>query len=159
MKREFTATAYIFDKQKILLIYHRKLLKWLPPGGHIEENETPPEAALRETLEETGLVIELIKQENTWVNQLNASSFERPYLCLLEEIPAYKDIPTHQHMDMIYIARPLQQQTNITPSEKMRWFTLSELLELQLEVDIFTETLQVISHLFEVFAEQSLISK
>src|SRR5438309_1914918 len=98
MKKEFTATVYIIENQKVLLIYHHKLQKWLPPGGHIEENETPPEAAKREALEETGYEIEFIIQENVWIKQLNASSFERPYLCLLEEIPAYKDKEAHQHM-------------------------------------------------------------
>jgi len=66
---------------------HPKLKKWLPPGGHVEENESPPEAATREVKEETGLEITFIKQENIWIEKWNAKSFERPFLCLTEEIP------------------------------------------------------------------------
>jgi hypothetical protein len=50
--------------------------------------------------EETGLEIEIIMQENIWIERWNANSFPRPYLCLLEEIPARPDQPTHQHVDL-----------------------------------------------------------
>ena len=60
MIRHFTASSYIFNNNKTLLIYHKKLKKWMAPGGHIDENEAPHEAAIRETLEETGLKVEII---------------------------------------------------------------------------------------------------
>lgn len=146
--KQFTATSYIIDedKQEVLLIYHKKLKKWLPPGGHIEANETPPEAAKREALEETGIAIEFIQQENIWIDRWNAKSFERPYLCLLEEIPSHGDTPAHQHMDLIYIARPAALQDPLFPKEQneMRWFTLQELQALVPDVDIFAETLSTI---------------
>src|SRR6185437_245535 len=87
LERHFTATAYILENGRALLLKHPKLGKWLPPGGHVEPNETPPECAKREAREETGLRVELIPQENLWLNYSNAASFERPYLCLLENIP------------------------------------------------------------------------
>ena len=36
-----------------------KVKAWLPPGGHIENNETPVEAVKRETFEEAGIHIKL----------------------------------------------------------------------------------------------------
>lgn len=147
MIKEFTATVYIIEEQKVLLIYHHKLQKWLPPGGHVEENETPPDAARREALEETGLTIELIPQENIWVNRWNANSFERPYLCLLEEIPPYKDNPAHQHMDFVYLGRSLDTSPLFSTPD-LRWFTLDELAFLKPDEEIFCETLEVIHHLF-----------
>lgn len=143
MEKHFTATAYIIDQGKVLLLMHPKLKKWLPPGGHIELNETPPECAKRETLEETGLEIELIEQENLWLNFWNASSIERPYLCLLENIPAYGDKPAHQHIDMIYLAKPLRG----TLLEGVRWFSLEEVEKMTDEEEIFTETKTTIRHL------------
>lgn len=148
MKKEFTASVYILEEQKVLLIFHRKLGKWLPPGGHVEEDETPPQAARREALEETGWEVEFILQENTWVNCWNASSFERPYLCLLEEIPPYKDHPAHQHMDFVYVAKPVRFNPIESPQEQMQWFTWEELQTLEPDVLIFKETLQVLRHLF-----------
>ena len=141
-QRQFTATSYIVDEDKVLLIFHRKLQKWLPPGGHIDPGETPPEAARREAFEESGLEVELIRQENIWINQPNAQSFERPFLCLLEEIPAHKDQAAHQHMDMIYVARPIggSLTQNDRETNGIRWFTLAEIDALDGEVDIFEET-------------------
>ena len=47
---------------KVLLHLHRKLGMWLPPGGHIERDEIPDDAAVREVFEETGLNVELVRQ-------------------------------------------------------------------------------------------------
>lgn len=150
MEKQFTASVYIIDADKVLLIYHEKLSKWLPPGGHIEPNETPPEAARREALEETGYHIELIQEELIWVERWNAKSIERPLVCLLEEIPANKDQPAHQHMDMIFAARPLSQTTYIEKQQK-RWFTLPEVLALKSDAEIFAETKEVVQAVFNKF--------
>ena len=52
--RHFTVAVFVVWEGKVLLHRHRKLGMWLPPGGHIEENELPDEAAVREVLEEVG---------------------------------------------------------------------------------------------------------
>ena len=58
MKRHFTSTTFVLHpkENKILLHWHNKVNAWLPPGGHVEDNETPVDTARRETLEETGSV-------------------------------------------------------------------------------------------------------
>lgn len=148
MIRQFTATVYILDdkRQKVLLVHHKKLGKWLPPGGHIDHNETPPEAAIREAKEETGLDVELMKQENIWIDRPNAKSLARPYLCLLEEIPAHGDHPAHQHIDQIFVGRAIGGDSNHNGDEvhDMRWFSLDDLKQLKPEIEIFEETLQTI---------------
>jgi ADP-ribose pyrophosphatase YjhB (NUDIX family) len=53
MKKQYTATVFILQDDKVLLIYHKKLKKWLPPGGHLEEGELPSAGAIREAKEET----------------------------------------------------------------------------------------------------------
>jgi 8-oxo-dGTP pyrophosphatase MutT (NUDIX family) len=148
MRKEFTASVYLINNQKVLLIYHRKLQKWLPPGGHVEADETPVEAARREVMEETGLTIEIISQENLSIDCWNAKSIERPYLCLLEEIPPYGNAPAHQHVDFIFVGRPLEESSS---SFSYRWFSWDNLQDLQPDVDIFKETLLVIQHLFQFF--------
>ena len=57
LDKHFTATTYIVHANQpiTLLHYHRKLRTWLPPGGYLEKNETPFEAAIREIHEETGI--------------------------------------------------------------------------------------------------------
>lgn len=150
MIRQMTATVYILEADKILLIYHKKMRKWLPPGGHLDQHEPPSVGALREAKEETGLDVELITQENLWINpRPNGRSIERPYMCLLEKIPAFGDIPPHEHIDFIYVGRPVGGTLtyNEEETEGLRWFSLDELEDLELDVDIFGDTLEIIKHL------------
>ncbi len=151
MIRQFTATVYVLQEKQVLLHFHKKMGKWLPPGGHLEENETPPECAIREALEETGLHVELIRDENLWVDCWNASSFERPFLCLLENIPPYKDQPAHQHVDFIYLGRPAggSLDPEAIAQTQLRWFTLDEVLALKTDEEIFGETQQTIQSIFQ----------
>ena len=53
-KIDFTVAIFVVHDEKILLIHHRQLDKWLPLGGHIELDEDPEQAALREAKEESG---------------------------------------------------------------------------------------------------------
>ena len=59
-KIDFTVAIFVVHDGKVLLIHHRRLDKWLPLGGHIELDEDPEIAALREAKEESGLDVELI---------------------------------------------------------------------------------------------------
>ncbi len=55
MRRAFSIAVYPRHEGRVLLIHHRRLAMWLPPGGELEVDETPLEAAARELFEETGL--------------------------------------------------------------------------------------------------------
>ena len=54
-----TASAVVLDAASgaVLLHLHRRLDRWLQPGGHIDPDERPEDAAIRETLEETGVAV------------------------------------------------------------------------------------------------------
>ena len=58
--RDFTVAVFVIHNDHVILHIHQKLQRWLPPGGHIEPNELPDDAAIREVLEETGVAIELV---------------------------------------------------------------------------------------------------
>jgi len=147
LERHLTASAYIIEAGRVLLLHHGKLNKWLPPGGHVELNETPSECIKREVLEETGLEIDLILQENLWLKLWNASSIERPYLCLLQQVPAYGTEAAHEHIDMVFIAKPVGGKL----FSSVHWFTLNEVDNLREEEEIFSETKTVIHHIYASF--------
>lgn len=126
VKRDFTATVYVVHNQKVLLHYHRKVHKWLPMGGHIEPNETPEEAALRELQEEAGIVGQIVPEDSLSINCYNAKSLCKPFLMLLEEIPAWGDQPYHQHIDHIFVCKAKALPDQLGP-EQCRWFTEGEI--------------------------------
>jgi 8-oxo-dGTP pyrophosphatase MutT (NUDIX family) len=67
--RDFTVAVFVVHRDRVLLHMHRKLGLWLPPGGHIEPNELPDEAAIREVEEEAGIGIDLIQDPNLPVDR------------------------------------------------------------------------------------------
>jgi 8-oxo-dGTP pyrophosphatase MutT (NUDIX family) len=97
--RHFTVAVFVVSEGKVLLHHHRKLGMWLPPGGHIERDELPDDAAVREVLEETGLEVELLGERREDVN--DPVQLRRPAGVQLENIG-----PGHQHIDLIYFAAP-----------------------------------------------------
>ena len=97
--RHFTVAVFVVRDGKVLLHWHRKLGMWLPPGGHIERDELPDEAAVREVREETGVEVELVGERREDVE--DPVQLHRPAGVQLEDIG-----PGHQHIDLIYFARP-----------------------------------------------------
>jgi len=97
--RHFTVAVFVVRDGKVLLHWHRKLGMWLPPGGHIERDELPDEAAVREVLEESGVEVELVGERREDVE--DPVQLHRPAGVQLENIG-----PGHQHIDLIYFARP-----------------------------------------------------
>ena len=89
----------------MLLLWHSKVGSWLPPGGHIEENEDPAQAVRREIKEETDLEVEICSTSDK-PNFEYPFSLPRPEYVLIEDIDDPIEGP-HQHIDMIYYCRPL----------------------------------------------------
>ncbi len=148
MMRHFTATAFVIDsKKRVLLLWHKRLGRWMPPGGHVDENETPEDAAKRECKEETDMDVEIVGDSQADLFTGNPSEgrmLKKPIAMLLEEIPAYpaRNEPAHQHMDFLYIARPLDESQALTVLEaearEMRWFTAQEIAALDENTEIFS---------------------
>jgi 8-oxo-dGTP pyrophosphatase MutT (NUDIX family) len=125
--RHFVATGYVVHEGRTLLLLHKKLGLWLPPGGHIDEGELPEEAALREIREETGLEVELVSPRR----EPDPSAPGVRYLHLPSHVQL-EDIPNHpQHIDLIYFTRAKTDKAHFSPDESrgMRWYTSEELDE------------------------------
>src|SRR5262249_20603119 len=89
-----TGSAIVVDAaaERTLLLFHRKLKRWLQPGGHAESGESTGEkVALREVEEETGLQAIALHPHAP-----------RPLDVDVHDIPARKDEPAHEHLDLRY---------------------------------------------------------
>ncbi len=104
MKKCIVASCLVIDKGKLLMLEHRKIGKWLPPGGHVEPGEFPDEAALREIKEETGLDVEIIGDDRIMHTDSLSHTLREPFAIVYEDVP-YKTGPMHTHFDMVYVVK------------------------------------------------------
>ncbi|MEE3234512.1 MAG: NUDIX hydrolase [Candidatus Latescibacterota bacterium] len=128
--RDFTATTFVVSNNCTLLLWHRKLRAWLPPGGHIESNELPEEAAIREVREETGLTVRIVGSQR---KMQSVKVLHSPRAILLEDIE-----PGHQHIDLIYFAKIVDGSLSINRREsvKFKWFNTAQLDSKEIADDI-----------------------
>ena len=104
MRRHFTATGFVVQDSRTLLHWHKALQQWMPPGGHIEPDEDPVQAVLREIREETGVTAEVIPSAPA-LPFTNPGQVPPPYTILLED--GHEPGEPHQHIDLIYFCRLL----------------------------------------------------
>lgn len=116
-----TASAWVVDSrlQRVLLLHHGKLNRWLQPGGHIESGDTSAcAAALREATEETGL---------TFFRQLG-TVFDVD----VHDIPGRHGEPPHVHYDVRYafLADPGEPLAITRESRELGWFPVADAARL-----------------------------
>lgn len=133
LEREFTVAVFVVRDDSVLLLFHRKLQKWLPPGGHIDLPELPDEAAQRETWEETGLRVRLVDRNRLPVDY--PPQLARPAGIQVEDIG-----PGHQHIDLIYFAvpDPADQviRENLVECEQCGWFSAEDITRMNVPEDV-----------------------
>ena len=125
-KIDFTVAIFIVHAGKILLIHNRKLDKWLPLGGHIELDEDPEQAALREAKEESGLDVELLGERPPTTSPGTRALIAPRFL----DIHRISD--THEHIGLIYWAKPRGGTVQLAVAEHhdIRWCAADELEKL-----------------------------
>ena len=126
IERHFTVAVFVVSDRRVLLHRHVKLGMWLPPGGHIETGELPDDAAIREVEEETGVTVDLCGDCGLPIDY--PRQLIRPAGIQLEDIA-----PRHQHIDLIYFAKPVVN-SDIDPihagAVQAGWYALDELVGL-----------------------------
>jgi 8-oxo-dGTP pyrophosphatase MutT (NUDIX family) len=121
----FTGSAVVVDPEgkRVCFIHHRKLGRWLQPGGHAEpldEGELE-KTALREAQEETGLAVYL------------HPTAPRPFDLDVHAIPAKGEKPGHLHLDVRYLLvaeDPEALKAQEAETLGARWFSFAEALEV-----------------------------
>ncbi len=128
---DFVVCVYIVFCGKVLLIKHKELGLWLPIGGHIELNETPDEALVREVKEECGLDIEVIGGKHAEISGIT-----------LMYTPAFVDVHAinkeHKHIGLVYFARAKTGNAALAEQEHdaIQWVGLDELENYNLRPNV-----------------------
>jgi 8-oxo-dGTP pyrophosphatase MutT (NUDIX family) len=135
--QHYVATSYVYDQQRdsFLLILHKKLGKWLPPGGHLDDGELPHQGALRELLEETGLqgtIVGLLPTPD--VDTPSTPQLYTPFCVLAETIPANSNEEEHIHIDFIYVVEIDSTEPLFLLASEVdgaRWISSEEIADLE----------------------------
>ncbi|MEZ5401995.1 MAG: NUDIX hydrolase [Bryobacteraceae bacterium] len=115
-----TGSAWVLDPTgaRVLLTFHRKLERWLQLGGHVEDDETVPAAALREAHEESGLNGIVLAAETVFDVDIHA-------------IPATPKRAAHLHYDVRFLClAPAAEPRPNEESREVRWVPLDEVSTL-----------------------------
>lgn len=139
MEKHLTASAYIVykinGKSKVLLHIHRKWKHWLGFGGHVEKNENPQQAIIREVKEESNLNIKLLLQKKKFLKDKHRRELSAPFTMLEIKIPKRKKEKAHCHIDFVYFATATEI-SSLKVEEKYGWFSKEELKAMKLEQDV-----------------------
>jgi ADP-ribose pyrophosphatase YjhB (NUDIX family) len=123
---DFTVEVFIVYENKVLLRKHDKYKKWLSVGGHVELNEDPNQAAVREVKEEIGLEIVLDDSLKPIYKKDDTQELIPPYFLNRHRIGS-----VHEHVTFVYFAKTnnnkITQDMKDEQSEECRWFTKEEL--------------------------------
>jgi 8-oxo-dGTP pyrophosphatase MutT (NUDIX family) len=108
-----TGSALITGPRGVVLHKHRRLGIWLQPGGHVDPGETPAEAAVRESTEETGLAVQLVADE-------------------IIHVDVHLGGKGHTHLDLRYLCTAPDSDPTPPPAESQEvfWFSWDAAIEM-----------------------------
>jgi len=122
-----TGSAWIVDRpgERVLLTHHRKLNRWLQPGGHADGDPDVLAVALKEGLEETGLID---------LEPVDGQIFDLD----IHAIPARGEDPEHLHYDVRFLVRDGGAGNYLVSEEShdLAWVPMAELETFTTEVSM-----------------------
>lgn len=137
-----TGSAWIVspDRQQIVLIHHRKLDRWLQPGGHADGDPDVAAVALREAREETGLTsLRLVGNDGEGPPIFDVD---------VHTIPARGDVPEHLHYDIRFlIEADLEEPFGVSAEVTgIQWVFVYKLKLYTVEDSIWRMTRKIINN-------------
>ena len=122
-----TGSAWIVDRagQFVLLTHHRKLGRWLQPGGHADGDSDVRAVALREALEESGL-------------RSLAPAAEDIFDLDVHAIPARAGEPAHLHYDVrfAFFGDPGEAPVTSEESHAVAWVPLASVEQFDIDESV-----------------------
>ena len=133
MPGHVTGSGIVTDGQRLLVIHHVRLGRWLQPGGHLEPSETPLAAALRETVEEAGIEVAADPWHLRSGLPVDVDAHVIP-------VSARHGEPEHTHFDFRYVLRAAPGAASVpqlAEVAEIRWVTPEEARALVLPQDLW----------------------
>ena len=133
MKTDLVIGGFLIHDNKVLLIHHKKLDLWLPPGGHIEKDETPDDAVKREFKEELGVDVEILNRNDVPSGGNIIKQLAVPFYVNVHRVG------DHDHCCFFYLCvSKNSKNVNINKSElkDFAWLSPEELNQEKVPIDV-----------------------
>lgn len=101
---DLCVTALLVHQTAVVMVRHRKLDFWLPPGGHVEDDQAPEEALFAEVFQETGLELDashLYQPQPAPPPELHTNGYNPPLPQHLD-LHGFPPVPGHRHLALVY---------------------------------------------------------
>jgi 8-oxo-dGTP pyrophosphatase MutT (NUDIX family) len=134
--RHYTASAVVLDDaNRVLLVHHNKIGLWLYPGGHVDPNETPAEAAVREVIEETGVAAVVVGEPGFAHTAVQGHA--SPWAIIEMDVTDSK-VGAHRHIDLVYVcrARDTILTAQLDEVASARWVPVADVVDLPTPVEL-----------------------
>ncbi len=135
--RHYTASAVVLDDaDSMLLVHHNKVGQWLYPGGHIDPDEDPAQAALREVREETGIRAVIDRSARAFSHPA-VRSHAAPWAIIEMDVTDSK-VGAHRHIDLVYVCRAAggDLAARLEEVSDLRWVPVGDLAGLQTPAEL-----------------------
>jgi 8-oxo-dGTP pyrophosphatase MutT (NUDIX family) len=145
-KVDFTVEVFVVYKDRVLLRKHDKYKIWLSIGGHIELDEDPNQAAVREVKEEVGL--DIILADDLLMQTENTDTYTE--LIPPKFLNRHRINPGHEHVCSVYFAKAINDKLILEkPDDECAWLSKEELEKLDIRPSIRLQALQALHELAE----------
>jgi 8-oxo-dGTP pyrophosphatase MutT (NUDIX family) len=133
MKTDLVVCGFLVHNNKVLLIHHKKLGLWIPPGGHIDKDETPDETLERELKEELNLEIEILNRNDVPMGGNIVKQLAVPFYVNVHRVG------DHDHCCFFYLCKPKNPEKLIMNKSELKdyaWFSVEELKQKHVPDDV-----------------------
>lgn len=128
-----TSSVYVFSRRpggwRIGLIRHPRFGRMMPPGGHVEADESQAQAALREVAEESGLAVRLVDAPAAALpDGFRPARVAPPWWIVEHPVPADNHLAEpHVHIDHLYVAEACGREPVTQPAHPFGWYAAGDL--------------------------------
>ncbi len=145
----YVAGGYVVRDDRVLLLWHSSLSRWLPTGGRIElaSGEYPHEALIREVQEETGLSVAVVSSGGMEVRDEAASPLPMPV-----SIQEIRISPSAEYLDFVYFCHVVGGEVSLDyrAARAYHWFSKDDLQRFPLMPHVFAYAWRALEQLSPV---------
>ena len=145
----YVAGGYVVRDDRVLLLWHGSLSRWVPTGGRIElaSGEYPHEALIREVQEETGLSVAVASGGGMEVRDEAASPLPMPV-----SIQEIRISPSAEYLDFVYFCHVVDGEVSLDyrAARAYHWFSKDDLQRFPLMPHVFAYASRALEQLSPV---------